>query len=54
MKVNTRSAKLLLGGSQGSVLGPLLFNTYFNNLFHLIERTGGCNYVDDITFMLAT
>ena len=35
---------------QESVLGPLLFNIYLNNLFYLAESTNVCNFADDTTF----
>ena len=36
---------------QGSVLRPLLFNIYLNELFYLLEMTDICNIADGSTFI---
>ena len=35
---------------QESLLGPILFNLYLNDLFYLANFTEVCNFADDTTF----
>ena len=39
--------RIITGLSQGSILGPLLFNSFENNIFLYIEHSDLCNYGDD-------
>ena len=51
---NTYSSwsEILLGIPQGSILGPLLFNIYLNDLFFINIESDLCSFADDNTLHL--
>ena len=47
--VNSSWEEILLGVSQSSILGPMLFNVFLTDLSHVINDTDFSVYADDKT-----
>ena len=47
--INSGFLTVILGVPQGSIVGPILFNCFFNDFFYVIEIANAHNFSDDNT-----
>ena len=47
--INNEFQNVILGAPQGSKVGPILFNCFFNDFFYVIETVNAHNIADDNT-----
>ena len=48
--INSAFNDIISGDPQGSVVGPILFDAFFNDFFFFIKRATVHNFADDNTF----